>query len=702
MKGLFMTEILTKRLTLYLLSAMVIGISLILPQPAAAQTACPANGGSFCEATTTCAGLNAGSFGFGSLDKPFIDLMRGAGVSVEGFDPASIGKNADIPLDENNYPVILARTIQVIFYANTAATFTTDMMPSGTYVVLWDGQADGMRMNGPGVSNVEVQGNRMQFDLNTRVVGNSFFSYQNASAADTVRNIRIVSSEYETDYADWNWSEYRIGALRNPPLFHPQWIEKMSNACTIRYVSARSVNDADAVTFGRDSLQTRVNLAGSTWLEGFGLGADAIVSHIWPWALIVEATRVTNTRPWINLRVMAYENLLAGDRLIPVLAEMFHRFYGGAIYMEYGNEIWNVAYPFNVATNHVRLNGPGTRDDLAENHSLRNNVIQKAFADAYGDDQCLAIGVLASQGRNPFLGQQMLSFADTQYVDVLSPTTYVGDNLEPGNATWNFVEGLYDQVELGTLNENQAFVQLRDEILTGSNGVINRNWRNDVGPFTQSYIDMADGAGICSAFYEAGLHMRVDNIDVENPQHLGVRSFMRDYQRSIHQAAVEREVMGYLRVRSTGPNILFSSFDNSGGGTFSYWDSVFEPIARQAPRAEQLSRWGDGGGTGVVNKAAVTSINVELLRVERRLENAVDRVFKTPSAQRQLIGFSRMIRRAARFGEQATAASLLQTFQARVDGCGTRADADDLLLACGMQLREQASLEIVEEWVERL
>jgi len=683
-------------------SVLLIGVALTPSQSLLAQSACPASGESFCKSTTTCAGLNAGSFGYGSLDKPFIDLMRGAGVSVEGFTPDSIGKNADIPLDANNYPTILGQTIRVVFYANTAATFTTNMMPSGTYVVLWEGQAEGPRMNGPGISNVVVQGNRMQFELNSRIVGNSYLSYRNASASDTVRNIRIVASEYEADYSDWNWSQYRIGSLRNPPIFHPQWVEKMSSACTIRYVSARSVNDADAVTFGRDSLQTRVNIAGSTWLEGFGLGEDAIVSHIWPWALIVEATRVTNTRPWLNIRVMAYEKYLEGDQLIPQLGKLFHRFYGGAVYMEYGNEIWNVAYPFNVATNHVRLNGPGTRDDLAENHSLRNNVIQKAFADAYGDDQCLAIGVLASQGRNPFLGQQMLSYADTDYVDVLSPTTYVGDNLEPGNATWNFVEGLYDQVQNGSLSENQAFIQLRDEILTGASGVIVRNWRNDVGPFTQQYIDLADGAQMCSAFYEAGLHMRVDKIDVTDAQQLGVRQFMRGYQRSVHQAAVEREVMGYLRARSTGPNILFSSFDNSGGGTFSYWDSVFEPVARQAPRAAQLSRWGDGGGTGVANKAAVTSINVELLRVERRLEGAVERVFKTAAARRQLLGFSRMIRRAAKGGEQTKASRLVKALRARLDGCGRRPDANDLLLSCGMQKREQNSLDTVAQWVDRL
>ncbi len=685
-----------------LLSVVMFSLTLVYAPLAAAQSACPANGESFCKQTTSCLGLNTGSFGYGSLDKPFIDLMKGAGIAVQGYDPDSISKNPDIPLDRYQYPRVVGRTISVVFYTNSTATFTTNMLRSGRYVIMWEGSGSNFAVNGPGVSLVSNEDGRLEFELNSRVVGNSFLTYVNDDAADNVRNMRIVPIAYEDDYKNWNWAQYRIGAATNPPIFFPEWVKKMSNACTIRYVNSRAINDPDAVTFARDSIKTMVDPASSVWYDGFGLGADTTVAHVWPWDLIVEATRVTNTRPWINFKVMAYENHFAGNRIIERVAKMFERYYGGAIYVEYGNEIWNFAYPFNVASTHVRLNGPGSSDNLPENYSLRNNLIQRVFAENYGDNACLAIGVLASQGRFPGLGAQMMAFADTDYVDLLSPTTYVGDNLEPGNLVWNFVEDLYTSVQSGAISEDQAFSRLRIEVLTGSENKIVRNWRSDVGPFTQEYINMADNAQICSGFYEAGLHMRVDGVDVSNPVHVGVRQFMRDYQVSRHQAAVEKEVFDYVSARSTGPNLLFASFDNSGGGTFSYWDSVFESAANRAPRTQLLFDSGDGGGTGVVNKAAIDGIEYELKRIERRIRRAPARVFRDSANRQQLLNLAKSIRRATTLGLDGRLKRLRRQMLAKVNGCGGRADADDYIVNCGIQRRVQRHLTAIRPWIAKL
>ena len=372
------------------------------------------------------------------------------------------------------------------------------------------------------------------------------------------------------------------------------------------------------------------------------------------------------------------------------------------IYTEYGNEIWNFAYPFNVASNHVRLNGPGTRDNLAENYAKRSNLVHRIFQESYGDNQCLALGVLASQGRNPFLGQQVIAFADTRYIDVFSPTTYVGDNLVPGNTPWNFVEDLYSSVQSGTMTEDQAFSKIRNELLTGDGGIVVRNWRNDVGPFTQAYIDTADSRGICSAFYEAGLHMRVDDVDTDDSAQVGVRDFVRSYQRSKHQAAVEREVTNYLRTRSTGPNILFASFDNGGGGTFSYWDSVFEPVSREAPRASQIPDFGDGGGIGVPNKVAVAAIVRELRVVDRRLAAAPDRVYTSEAAKRRLQQYARTIRSAATKGRQAAAEKARRQLLGRVNGCGGRPDDNDAIRNCNIQKKLQDSLGNLRSSIMRL
>lgn len=472
--------------------------------------------------------------------------------------------------------------------------------------------------------------------------------------------------------------------------------------CTIRYVNARATNDADAVKFNRDAVDTMVNPAYSTWYDGFGLGADAIVSHVWPWQMILEATRQTNTRPWINFKVMAYENHFSGDRIIERVANLFRKYYGGAIYVEYGNEIWNFAYPFNIASDHVRLNGPGAVNNLAQNYSLRNNLIQRVFADSYGPNNCLALGVLASQGRNPALGELMLSFADTEYVDVLSPTTYVSDNLMPGNAMWNYMQGLYQSVENRAVTQDEAFSRLRDEILTGSEGVVVRNWRSDVGPFTQRYIDMARGANMCTGFYEAGIHMRVDNVDSSNAVHVGVEEFVRDYLRSSQQAEVEKEVTDYVAARSTGPNVMFSSFDNSGGGTFAYWTSVFESNRNASPRAQQLDQ-GDGGGTGVVSKYAIDEIGAEMDKITNWLKRASSADFYKPVYRKRLRGLVGQIRRSTAAGKRTAVARLQRTMLSRTNRCGSQAQRGGAYVKnCTLARRIQRSLNAIRADIKLL
>ena len=563
----------------------------------AAQLACPADGGSICKSTRFCLGMNTGFFSYSSMDRPFIDQMRGAGVSVATYDPGSILRNPQIPLDANKYPTVADREVSVLFYTVSATIGSPPSMPAGRYVVLWEGSAVNPNMKG-GVSDVVVEANRIEFTLDPTIQQNTRFLYTNG-ASDHVRNIRIVPKRYETAYANWNWSNYQVGAASNPPIFFPEWLSKMSSACAIRYMNGLNANDRDVVTYKRDSSKTRIKPGNSVWYDGFGLGSNANSSHVWPWELIVESSLQTDTRPWINFRVYAWDNMKNGDTIITDIADLFERYWQGIVYIEYGNEIWNTAWPFNVATNWVAQNGPNPANDPNINYSLRNNDIQKWFADAYGAHACKAVGVAASQGRFPFRGQVVLDSADLDYVDLITPTTYVGDDISPiaPDGRWNWIEGLYDEVEAGSRSKADAFNEIKKEILDGEQSLVTKNWRNDVKGFTQQYIDMAKDRNMCSAFYEGGLHMRVNSVDTTNPKHFEIAKFVREYQQSQQQADVEKEINDYLVSRSTGPNLVYANFIAAGRGTFSYWDTVFDSPASYGQRARLLASYGDGGGT---------------------------------------------------------------------------------------------------------
>jgi len=58
---------------------------LFLPKTLFAQSACPAGNEPICKSTEFCLGLNAGFFGFAALDRPFIDLSKGAALVVDGY-----------------------------------------------------------------------------------------------------------------------------------------------------------------------------------------------------------------------------------------------------------------------------------------------------------------------------------------------------------------------------------------------------------------------------------------------------------------------------------------------------------------------------------------------------------------------------------------------------------------------------------------
>lgn len=154
---------------------------LIWPTRALTQVGCPAPQ-SFCHSSSYCVGINAGYFDYWSLDRPFIDQARGAAISVAGYTPNTIIRNSSIPLDTNGYPVEPDKSVTVLFYANTSATFHKSMLPAGQYVVMWDGAAINPIVQGGGTSGMVYDAaanpNRLEFTFNPQPVANSWYHRQ--------------------------------------------------------------------------------------------------------------------------------------------------------------------------------------------------------------------------------------------------------------------------------------------------------------------------------------------------------------------------------------------------------------------------------------------------------------------------------------------------------------------------------------------
>ena len=600
------------------LRVFTILLSWMLLQQAVFAQSCPAPE-TFCHSDSYCAGMNTGFFSYWTLDRPFIDQARGSGVAVTGYDPDSIARNENIPLDADKYPTDSGREIRFLFNASGATTHEVVLIPSGQYVILWDGNAVNPWVHGGGSSGViyepATDPQRIEFTFDPNPIANTWFSYENAPGGH-VTNIRIVPIAYEAAYSNWSWSNFQINSPTNPPIFFPSWIDKMKSACLVRYMQARNTNDQDNIFFERDSSLTRISPSNAVWLQGFNLGVGpygpASQAHVWPWELIVESTLQTQTVPWINFRAFSYEKLVGADgilntadddSLIADIAALFRDNYGGKIYVEYGNEIWNYAWPFNVSTQHVVDNGPGTNTNLEENYTLRSNAVQQAFADEYGmggGNSCDALGVLASQARAPWRIQNAVGFADTDYIDVLSAAPYFGGDANPNSTNsgylnrWNFLSDLYDDIQAGTKTDTQAYGEINAELLTGSTGLVVNNWQNDLVGHVTDYVNTANANNMCLAFYEGGLHWRLDGLDSSNSQHVGVADMFRDYQNSQELANVEIEVNNWFLSNNVGPNVPYTNFMSAGWGSFSYWDSVFQESCSQSPRAAMIGAYSTG------------------------------------------------------------------------------------------------------------
>jgi len=608
--------------------------------------------------------------------------------------PQDIFRNEDTPLDADKYPVQPDRLVTMRFYSNLYAKTLLQRMPSDDFVVLWDGAARQPRVVGEGVTNVSISRNRISFSLDTSVRGQAIFHYTNVSEDRHVRNIRIVPRTYESDYADWSWSDYQVGARSNPPIFFPQWLDKMRAAegCVIRYVNSTHTNDRNVIITRRDSSKHRIKPANSVWYEGFGMGFDVEPRHGLPWEIIAEASLQTGTVPWINFRVFSYENLKNGDTLVRDVARMFHENYGGPIYLEYGNEIWNYSWPFDVASDYVRYNGPGLNDNIGENYALRSSAIYSVFSRQYKENACLVQGVLGGQARNPWHAEQRVMFSNLNFADVVSPATYVGDNLVPDNAAWDFVAQLFDDVRLGRTTQSQAFDRLRDELLTGEEGVMVKNWRNDVAPYIEQHLQLARNNQMCTAIYETGLNLRVDRTDSSDERHSSIRDFVRSYRLSPQQAEVEREVYEWLKARIKGPAIAYSSVESSGNGTFSYWDTIFDDRRNDSPRTKLISEFSD-------NRAELLSL---IIKIERRVSRAPLSDFGARAQQGRLLNELYELAQAIFAGSRARSMPLFRKLLRRVDGCGSAADANDWIRACPRQVPVQKLLNAMRPNLTRL
>lgn len=264
--------------------------------------------------------------------------------------------------------------------------------PGGRYLALYDGQADfftrtiiwdadGSEMNNDAVMNEALSApGRAVLDITP---SNSGFvlSYDNISASDPVRNLRIVHQDYEATYAD--------------QIFHPQFIESIKRFRALRFMDMMRTNGSTQSDWADRPLT-------SDALQGTDKGVAL--------EYLVELANQTRADPWFTIPHLASDDYvqkfaeLVRDQLDPDLR----------VYVEYSNEVWNAGFEqYNHAQSMGASAGLGSDRDAADRYYCRRSVeifhiFQTAF-DATGRQDL--VRVIASQN-SPYWALRMMDWVD--------------------------------------------------------------------------------------------------------------------------------------------------------------------------------------------------------------------------------------------------------------------------------------------------
>ncbi len=264
--------------------------------------------------------------------------------------------------------------------------------PGGRYVALYDGaadfftratiwDADGSEMSNDAVMNDTLSASgRVVLDVTP--TNNGFvLSYENISATDPVRNLRIVHQDHEATFAE--------------QIFHPQFIESIKRFSALRFMDMMRTNGSTQSEWADRPLTTDA-------LQGTDKGVAL--------EYLVELANRARANPWFNIPHLATDDYvqkfaeLVRDQLDPSLQA----------YVEYSNEVWNSGFEQYTHAESMGVSaGLGSDRDAADRYYCRRSVeifrLFETVFDATGRQGL--VRVIASQN-SPYWATRMMDWVD--------------------------------------------------------------------------------------------------------------------------------------------------------------------------------------------------------------------------------------------------------------------------------------------------
>jgi hypothetical protein len=398
--------------------------------------------------------------------------------------------------------------------------------PTGTYVLLWDGEGtldarngSGYRVTGPG---------RATFQVTRATQGSGIFVRINSfSRTRPVRNIRVLmpggvcgrsntaldhfsscastrggsgscaTGETCFDFESVYWNRFADPvasmASGSEVVFHPRFVEKLKDYRTIRYMQWMRMNDGNPL----ESWSSRTLLTHQDQTTNKGLAYEYASA----------LSNVLDADAWINVPHRA------NDAFVRSLAQLFRANLASNVklYVEYTNEAWNSASAFPQNKYMMEREGcvysSSTKKwtncpNLGRRFfAQRTRQVMDIFTAEYGTNVGRIVRVMGGFAANAWWNQQLMihlgaNTGASRRVDAIAIAPYIGGRL--GSLT-NVV------ANDPRLTLNAIFTGIAQGVATS------RQWITDNAVHARTY-------GVDLVAYEGGQHLAAVGANQNNQQ----------------------------------------------------------------------------------------------------------------------------------------------------------------------------------------
>jgi len=368
-----------------------------------------------------------------NTDWPLIDEMKRAEVVTQciGENCWNTNEHHKVDWDDNGWPRSLtplssARFTQISFvlFGGAYAAWDVPNPPSGLFHVFYDGR--GRLEYSHGASFVDSCGAGCDLVKMSASKGSdllALITIRATTLGNHLRNIRVIWPggicdgdvfTYHSSAATCSGQYQSLVDLKDQMIFHPAYLSDLKSYKAIRFLGYQVANettipdDPDQQTHWSD----RRLPSYSVWSDTIPVSSRGhFPKRGVPVEVMVELLNVLGADGWFTLP------FTATDDYVQAFARLVKQTLNGGqkIYLEYGNEAWNFAWPFNLGGKWLEAKGKqfwpdkGTNFDRQMNwYAKRSTEICKLWKAEWGKSSGRVACVIGGHAANVWITENLL------------------------------------------------------------------------------------------------------------------------------------------------------------------------------------------------------------------------------------------------------------------------------------------------------